>query len=90
MYLLITPITSLARTVILNDEEGERISATMKFNIIKLYYIVLILLLLLGEGRSRKKSKAKEEAATQMIKEIIKRQMCNNLPIQIIPFSELQ
>lgn len=43
-----------------------------------------------GEGRSRKKSKAKEEAAMQMIKEIIKRQKCDNLPTQIIPFLDHQ
>ncbi|XP_065212946.1 uncharacterized protein LOC135840375 [Planococcus citri] len=42
------------------------------------------------EGKSRKKTKAKEEAATEMIKQIIRRQKQNNLPNQITPFNEQQ
>jgi dsRNA-specific ribonuclease len=41
-----------------------------------------------GEGKSKKKNKAKEEAASQMLKQLFTRQNANDLPVQILPFDD--
>lgn len=84
----VSPLTKL--NIFYHQKNALCKTSFMLFDCINIIWTYISRVTFTAEGKSRKKSKAKEEAATEMIKQLIKRQKSNNLPNYCTPFNESQ